>query len=942
MGCKQVYYTSCQSGLRGSPGFQTQAASPGIPPGVLQQIERLCVYVPPVSAPSRPGEQELAEFPLSLVYQRLADGHTILAQARYLGADYSGRFGNYFAHALLTQSPARDLGERLPIELWRSPFFSTTQSPTPELAEVELPSPERAIELPQVSRLLTENGRLEHVADFITAVEQALRTRRRVVLIDTSDAVAHWIAAACFVLPRHLALQLTFNTYVKNPYQSDALIVGTTVDSDFGFAPHEIRHMVYLFDFVGGRFTPIEQPSTLGRSVMAAFRAGTPERITGFAAFVAKVAPELPLEQVDIAFAACCGLAGVTGCVVPELDRMALANFCAPLLPRFAQEQIGALFAQCLRGEATEQAVSATRILMKAVRRAGIAAPAQQAAEAALIAWVAGEAARTASLACLPQLVEELPQSTELRLTALAQRSGWLSLLGTTEEPLRLLLLLLIGERLGYLEGLDDTLRKLGEGVVGPALGDAQVGQRLRQIAGRSSGRPLLEGIAAYLLARVAEPQLFRQLGSLLAEPELARVLLDWAVQNHALLLRFRLIGAQADREPHRRPAAFARCLEAAASQTGGVKTDHAERAFEAVWLAAPPTAEEGLRLCAAVPPEVLAASTLPARLTGCLLPARGVKIEPAQRELAALLGGGALRAALGEKVGLLELFAKTEQLAADDWRSHLAAALACAQRSGREAAHGVCYLAAERVVKESDPTVHRQLIERALAACPWFAEAYVAVTEQLFRQGVRPAPPIVVGLLKVWVALSRHPEYRGTAEHLLTSVLPIAVQDFGRQEKAAAEAALGPDKEARAHLRAALAGDRRRGLLELLSSLFLGLSMVVLLWQLRQRLPPEMGPGAQTPPHSAAAGGAEANVPPQQSVRVGAARAETPPPQSAAAGVARAETPPQQLVPVGVAGAAPAAVALPSTASMRQPDAAVPRPTDGGPRSEQGVAAGN
>ncbi len=69
----QAYYTSCERGLRGSKGFQINAATEGLDPSLLQQVERLGLYVPPVEAPSRPTAEEIERFPVSLLYQRLGD-----------------------------------------------------------------------------------------------------------------------------------------------------------------------------------------------------------------------------------------------------------------------------------------------------------------------------------------------------------------------------------------------------------------------------------------------------------------------------------------------------------------------------------------------------------------------------------------------------------------------------------------------------------------------------------------------------------------------------------------------------------------------------------------------------------------------------------------------------------------------------------------------------
>src|SRR5205085_11515226 len=95
MSFRQTYYTSCQQGLRGGKGFQINAATEGIEPSTLQQIERLGLYVPPVSAPSRPSLEEIERFPVSMLFQLLGDRSAVFAQAKYVGTDYSSRFGNY-------------------------------------------------------------------------------------------------------------------------------------------------------------------------------------------------------------------------------------------------------------------------------------------------------------------------------------------------------------------------------------------------------------------------------------------------------------------------------------------------------------------------------------------------------------------------------------------------------------------------------------------------------------------------------------------------------------------------------------------------------------------------------------------------------------------------------------------------------------------------------
>ncbi|MEW6283896.1 MAG: hypothetical protein AB1758_35110, partial [Candidatus Eremiobacterota bacterium] len=191
----QVYYTSCERGLRGTRGFQVQAATPGLSPAVLEYVERLGVYVPPSSCPTRPTPEEVGRFPRSLRYHLLPGGEALVALSRYTGQDYSQRFGNYFTHTLVVSDPAEAFASVLPVELWGSPLWSTAESPSPELPPLEL----RPGSL-DVDAFLRE--RREQAPRFLTAVEQALISKRRVILVDDAESVALWVAAACRVLPR--------------------------------------------------------------------------------------------------------------------------------------------------------------------------------------------------------------------------------------------------------------------------------------------------------------------------------------------------------------------------------------------------------------------------------------------------------------------------------------------------------------------------------------------------------------------------------------------------------------------------------------------------------------------------------------------------------------------------------------------------------------------
>ncbi|ABW16332.1 hypothetical protein Franean1_7001 [Parafrankia sp. EAN1pec] len=231
---KQLYYTSCEVGLSGYPGFQFNAASRGVAPEVMRRVESFTAYDPPGSLPYNADAAALAACPVNLCFEP-AEDTGVLANVVFVGTDYSNRFGNYFAHALVSEDVATDLGEALPIELWGAPIWTASpKTDGAELPELAGPPPRGRLDRRHVAAFLrTHPGRAALPALVSAAARVITGERRTIVLIERdSGAAANWIGAVSYLLPPALARRMSFATYHHRPAYSDLHLVATVPDAD--------------------------------------------------------------------------------------------------------------------------------------------------------------------------------------------------------------------------------------------------------------------------------------------------------------------------------------------------------------------------------------------------------------------------------------------------------------------------------------------------------------------------------------------------------------------------------------------------------------------------------------------------------------------------------------------------------------------------------------
>ena len=251
MAFQQLYYTSCEHGLAGYVGYQFNAVTPDTPPAVLREVEERTVYEPPRWLVAEPALDEPEAYPVVLSYGASeATDAMITARVVFSGADYSGRPGNYFVHALVTSTPEQDFGPLLPAELWESPIWRTSPVDRTSLPELAAPPPPGLIDRAGAQAFLDTQGADRVLPELLTAVGQAMAGGQPVLLAG-HDATenAWWIAAISYFVGEQLARRMTFTTYSHRPGYARYHLIGVLPETAAGDAATTDQ----LFDLAAGR-----------------------------------------------------------------------------------------------------------------------------------------------------------------------------------------------------------------------------------------------------------------------------------------------------------------------------------------------------------------------------------------------------------------------------------------------------------------------------------------------------------------------------------------------------------------------------------------------------------------------------------------------------------------------------------------------------------------
>ena len=248
MAIRQHYYTSYMSHGSGRAGFQVKAMSPAITPSDQNMLARLLAY----RIPAGMDVFEVERHPIALRYYYQNAESSLLINSQSCGNDNYGRPGNFFAHSLIM--PPELFTSIPPIFFWQSPFWQKTASDEQtELAVLPELDIDPSFDIEQVWMLLQKEPARQTLAALMSAVIHLEERGRPIIIIDSAEQVALWIAALSCLLPPPYRPLLSFATWHHNPRMSSFAITGSVPEAQFQVNASDYRTYFILNGVTGER-----------------------------------------------------------------------------------------------------------------------------------------------------------------------------------------------------------------------------------------------------------------------------------------------------------------------------------------------------------------------------------------------------------------------------------------------------------------------------------------------------------------------------------------------------------------------------------------------------------------------------------------------------------------------------------------------------------------
>lgn len=201
----------------------------------VEKLEKIGNYVAPQNLPSNPvSAGGIHKYPIAFIHALMDDKH-VFSRVNYLGRDRhsrTGRMGNFFAHNLVQSS-----GDAFPMwslflhGAWQTAITDEEKGRLHPVQELKFQHQASHLLgcLTEVSSFLNESDRKQKAYQLIDAI----LNQKRVLIIDTPDALTNWGKVLTVAFPDHLMRQVTFSTYQCYPLRCDYQVVGITPENQF-------------------------------------------------------------------------------------------------------------------------------------------------------------------------------------------------------------------------------------------------------------------------------------------------------------------------------------------------------------------------------------------------------------------------------------------------------------------------------------------------------------------------------------------------------------------------------------------------------------------------------------------------------------------------------------------------------------------------------------
>ena len=302
----QHYYTSCRRGMEGGPGFQMRSVTQGLEPSDRSDVERRGSYAAPRGVPLEPSPEEIRSvYPTAMRYYRLESGRWALTLSSYVGKDYSGRWGNYFAHTLVVDAvllPAWPL-DYYEWNGWKRCLLPEEDS---DIAPEPLPlvlladiAPAQSFSFEELRLFIAEAPeRRALLATMVRAVLHNTATSRAVIIRDSFLNGLFWAACVHKAFPLAYAKHLSLSTYQfdeRNCGVINATVPGSQLTCDDAQATYQF----FVFDLIEGRTSQVPVAGQGYADAVAGWMADGSKQIENFFRFTSLFSHEQAEPGLD-------------------------------------------------------------------------------------------------------------------------------------------------------------------------------------------------------------------------------------------------------------------------------------------------------------------------------------------------------------------------------------------------------------------------------------------------------------------------------------------------------------------------------------------------------------------------------------------------------------------------------------------------------------------